>query len=65
MDMKQIVEVFGSQVAVARAFGVTRGAVWQWVRAGTLPEARIWQWRAGLAEGGAQWPTMPKTAENR
>ena len=33
--------------AVAKAFGVTRAAVQQWVKTGKVPDARRWQYEAG------------------
>jgi hypothetical protein len=50
MDIQQILKRFPSQRAMAQAFGVTEGAVSQWIAAGRLPDARVWQWKAGLAK---------------
>ena len=50
MDAKQVLAKFGTQQAMARAFGVTKGAVSQWLKAGRLPEARAWQLKAGLVK---------------
>ena len=47
MKPHQLIKRYGSQYAVARAFGVTRAAVQQWVKAGQLPAARLWQLEAG------------------
>jgi len=47
MKPQQLIKRYGSQYAVARAFGVTRAAVQQWVKAGQLPAARLWQLEAG------------------
>ncbi|WP_369053087.1 Cro/CI family transcriptional regulator [Burkholderia gladioli] len=30
LTKQQAVDLFGSQAALARALGVTRGAIWQW-----------------------------------
>jgi predicted transcriptional regulator len=47
MKPQQLIKQYGSQYAVAKAFGVTRAAVQQWVKAGKVPEARRWQYEAG------------------
>ncbi len=47
MDIHKLIKRYGSQQAVADAFGVTKGAVSQWVKAGAIPAARLWQWQAG------------------
>jgi len=47
MKPQQLIKRYGSQYAVAKAFGVTRAAVQQWVKAGAIPAARLWQWKAG------------------
>ena len=36
----EAVKLIGSQAALARLLGVTRGAVWHWVH---LPQSRVWQ----------------------
>lgn len=38
--MKELLEYFGGQAALAKALNVTRGAVCQWVAAGSLPPFR-------------------------
>ena len=48
MDIQKLIKRYGSQQAVAQAFGVTKGAVSQWVKAGAIPAARVWQVKAGL-----------------
>ena len=50
MDIDKLVKRYGSQQAVAEAFGVTKGAVSQWVKAGAIPAARVWQAKAGLVK---------------
>jgi DNA-binding transcriptional regulator YdaS (Cro superfamily) len=50
MDAKQVLAKFGTQQAMAQAFGVTKGAVSQWLKAGRLPKARAWQYKAGLVK---------------
>jgi hypothetical protein len=50
MNPQQLVAKYGSQVAVAKAFGVTRAAVQLWVRQGKVPQARLWQHKAGLVK---------------
>jgi hypothetical protein len=40
MTKQEAIERAGSQSALARLLGVTRGAVWQWKE---LPEGRIYQ----------------------
>jgi len=47
MDIQKLIKRYGSQQAVAAAFGVTKGAVSQWVKAGSIPAARVWQLKAG------------------
>jgi predicted transcriptional regulator len=47
MDIHKLIKRYGSQQAVALAFGVTKGAVSQWVKAGAIPAARLWQYKAG------------------
>jgi predicted transcriptional regulator len=47
MDIQKLIKRYGSQQAVAQAFGVTKGAVSQWLKAGTIPAARQWQVKAG------------------
>lgn len=47
MDIQKLIKRYGSQRAVALAFGVTKGAVSQWVKAGAIPPARLWQLQAG------------------
>jgi len=50
MKPQQLIKQYGSQYAVAKAFGVTRAAVQQWVKAGAVPAARLWQYKAGLVK---------------
>ena len=47
MTPKQLVKQYGTQTAVAQAFGVSRIAVHKWVKAGELPIQRLWQLQAG------------------
>jgi len=47
MKPQQLIKQYGSQYAVAKAFGVTRAAVQQWVKANKVPDARRWQYEAG------------------
>ena len=47
MDIHRLIKRYGSQQALAEAFGVTKGAVSQWVKAGAIPAARAWQFKAG------------------
>jgi predicted transcriptional regulator len=47
MKPEQLIKEYGSQYAVAKAFGVTRAAVQQWVKADKIPDARLWQYEAG------------------
>jgi hypothetical protein len=44
-DLAQILKRYGTQAAVARAFGVTPVSVLKWVRKGVLPPLRRYQWR--------------------
>lgn len=44
-ELQAIFSRFGTQIAVARAFGVTPAAVIKWVRSGRLPPLRRFQWR--------------------
>ncbi len=48
MNIQKLIKQYGSQQALAQAFGVTDGAVSQWVEAGKLPQQRVWQVKAGL-----------------
>ena len=50
MDIQKLIHRYGSQQAVAKAFGVTKGAVSHWVKAGAVPAARLWQLKAGLVK---------------
>ncbi len=50
MNPQELVVKYGSQTAVAKAFGVTRAAVQLWVRQGKVPQARLWQYQAGLVK---------------
>jgi len=50
MDIKQALKKFGSPAGIARAFGVTPPAVSRWIRNGRIPQARIWQAKAGLVK---------------
>jgi len=50
MEIQKLIERYGSQKAVAKAFGVTKGAVSQWAAAGAIPAARLWQYKAGLVK---------------
>jgi transcriptional regulator with XRE-family HTH domain len=38
MDIQKLISKYGSQQALAQAFGVSKGAVSQWVKAGKVPE---------------------------
>jgi hypothetical protein len=44
-ELQAVFRRFGNQAGVAKAFGVTPPAVIKWVRAGTLPLLRRYQWR--------------------
>lgn len=46
MDIQAALAVAGSKAALARKLGVSRPAVSRWVKAGRLPEMRVWQWKA-------------------
>ena len=46
MDIQDALAVAGSKAALARKLGVSRPAVSRWVKAGRLPEMRVWQWKA-------------------
>jgi DNA invertase Pin-like site-specific DNA recombinase len=48
MDIQQALKKFGSPAGIARAFGVTPPAVSRWIRNGRIPQARVWQVKAGL-----------------
>ena len=50
MEIQKLLNKYGSQQALAQAFGVTKGAVSQWVKAGAVPAARLWQYKAGLVK---------------
>lgn len=50
MNIQKLIKQYGSQQAMAKAFGVTEGAVSHWVKAGKLPQQRLWQVKAGLVK---------------
>jgi DNA invertase Pin-like site-specific DNA recombinase len=43
MTPQTLLNHFGSQAAIARAFKVTDAAVLKWIRAGELPPLRVYQ----------------------
>ena len=45
MDIKILLKEFGTQMALAKAFNVSRQAVSKWVKAGELPALRVYQAR--------------------
>jgi len=45
MDIKILLKTFGTQMALAKAFNVSRQAVSKWVKAGELPALRVYQAR--------------------
>lgn len=47
MDIYKLVKEYGSQTKLAKALGVSRAAVHQWVVAGEMPKGRVWQVMAG------------------
>ena len=47
MDINELVRQYGNQKKLAKALGVTRAAVNQWVLAGRMPKGRVWQVMAG------------------
>lgn len=40
MEVKQVIDYFGNQNKIAKALGITRGAVCEWVRSNKIPPAR-------------------------
>ena len=44
-EIQALFDRYGSQAAIARAFGVTAPSVIKWIRAGRLPPMRQWQWQ--------------------
>lgn len=50
MDIKTLLKEFGSQMAIAKAFGVSRQAVNKWIKAGEVPLLRTYQARELLAK---------------
>ena len=42
MKPKELVKHYGSQVAAAKALGVSRAAVQKWVKSGRIPPVRYW-----------------------
>jgi len=46
MDIQAALAVVGSKAALARKLKVSKPAVSRWVKAGKLPEMRVWQWKA-------------------
>jgi len=47
MNIYELVKTYGSQTKLAKALGVSRAAVHQWVTAGQMPKGRVWQVMAG------------------
>jgi DNA-binding transcriptional regulator YdaS (Cro superfamily) len=43
MDTKTAINLFGSPSALAKALGVTAGAVSQWIAKGNVPPMRVYQ----------------------
>jgi hypothetical protein len=43
MNPQDLLKHYGSQRAVAQAFGVTDAAVLKWLRSGVLPPLRVYQ----------------------
>jgi DNA invertase Pin-like site-specific DNA recombinase len=50
MTPAQLLKKYGTQTAVAKAFGVSRIAVHKWVKAGAIPRQREWQLKAGFVQ---------------
>jgi DNA-binding transcriptional regulator YdaS (Cro superfamily) len=50
MDIYELVKRYGNQTKLAKALGVSRAAVNQWVIAGQMPKGRIWQVQAGAVK---------------
>jgi hypothetical protein len=50
MEIDKAIQLFGSQVGLANALGVTRQAVQQWVAKGAIPELRQYKLREVLAQ---------------
>jgi len=50
MDIKQALKRYGSPSGIAKAFGVSAPAVSRWIRLGRIPQARVWQAKAGLVK---------------
>ena len=59
MDIQiALAAVGGRKAELARKLGVSKPAVSRWVKAGRLPEMRVWQWKALEAS------TAPITADS-
>ncbi|QKJ67467.1 helix-turn-helix domain-containing protein [Deefgea piscis] len=43
MDTNKAIELYGSPSALAKALGVTAGAVSQWITKGSVPPMRVYQ----------------------
>ena len=50
MQIETLIKQFGNQSRIAEHFGVSRAAVSQWVKAGEIPQARLWQLQAGAVK---------------
>jgi predicted transcriptional regulator len=50
MNIYELVKTYGSQTKLAKALGVSRAAVHQWVTAGQMPKGRVWQVMAGAVK---------------
>jgi DNA-binding transcriptional regulator YdaS (Cro superfamily) len=64
MDINELVKTYGSQTKLAKALGVTRAAVNQWVLAGRMPKGRMWQVMAGAVKPPER-PLQPITGEDK
>lgn len=43
MKVKELIDLYGTQKAVAKALGVSAVSVHKWVKAGVIPELRQYQ----------------------
>lgn len=64
MSPQDAMQLFGTQAAMARAFGVTEPAVLRWRKLGKFPPLRVYELPAAIERHRAA-QTAPNTASQR
>jgi DNA-binding transcriptional regulator YdaS (Cro superfamily) len=64
MQIEILIKQLGNQSRVAEFFNVSRAAVSQWVKAGEIPQARLWQLQAGAVKPPER-PVEPISADGQ